>query len=108
MNEKIEPALVSHITYFGQPATVACDALCIKAWGITNRPHCAEGFLADAELPDAPADPGTYEGGEAKPLEVPTIHNRWCVRECERSTMTPPGAPAAPIVLPDFSHRVAR
>jgi hypothetical protein len=42
-------------------------------------------FLSDAETGKAPDNPGTYEGGDAKPLGVPKKHNKWCLRECERS-----------------------
>jgi hypothetical protein len=73
---------------------VACDAKCDKAWGINNRPRVQLSddeddyeFLADDELGAAPVDPGTYEGGHAKPDEVPEKHNKWCARECERSVL---------------------
>jgi hypothetical protein len=53
-------------------------------------------WLADGELGDAPADPGTYEGlaMEGKPATVtgPDDLNRWCVRECERMSVSEPGA----------------
>lgn len=103
------PVLTSHLTYFGQPVVVRCDAKCHKAWGINGRPSVQLGadvddyaWLADDELGTAPVDPGTYEGGHAKPLAPPAVHNKWCVRECERSTMTDPGEPYDP---PDFSRR---
>lgn len=105
--------IVKSIVYFGQPATHACDGKCGKAWGINNRPSVLVGkpddvddyaFLADGELGDAPADPGTYEGGHAKPLNAtgPEHINKWCVRECERHWF---GKPDAPPELPDFSVR---
>ena len=90
-----KPIVITHITYFGQRATVVCDGNCRKAWGINNRPK--EEFdendpddyrwLTDDEIQgEAPEDPGTYEGGEAKPRPPypPAKHNKWCVRECER------------------------
>lgn len=102
------------IIYFGKPARVACDEQCQKAWGINNRPKVQLSetdeddyeFLADGELPDAPADPGTYEGGQGKPSSAKFFPNKWCVRECERCEMTPPGKPDEALVLPDFSKRI--
>lgn len=91
--------LLKLITYFGQPCVVACDAKCVKAWGINNRPkhqHSDDSddytFFTDEELPDpAPRDPGTYEGGHAKPRTPEERLNKWCVRECERSELVEPG-----------------
>jgi len=101
------------ITYFGEPARVACDELCSKAWGINSRPKVQlsddeddYAFLADGELPEAPADPGTYEGGQGKPSSAQYFPNKWCVRECERCRMTPPEHPNDPLILLDFSKRV--
>lgn len=91
--------------------TLVCDGRCDKAWGINNRPSLyfqEEGqppralredeeprnyddhvFVPDSHLGTAPACPGTWEGGEGKPsavpLTVPSLMNKWCVRECERS-----------------------
>lgn len=86
------------ITFFGQAAKVNCDGNCAKAWGISNRPKRQLSadeddyeFLADGELGDAPADPGTYEGGHGKPSSSHEFPNRWCVRECERCNMSSPG-----------------
>jgi hypothetical protein len=79
------------ITYNNKPCTVACDEKCEKAWGINNRPkeQLSEddddyAFLSDDELGIAPINPGTYEGGEKKPVSKSEIPNKWCVRECER------------------------
>lgn len=100
--------LRSELLYFHKPVVVGCDANCPKAWGINSRPrepHSRDddyAFLADGELGIAPADPGTYEGGWAKPLRVPERHTKWCVRECERSALAGPGEP---LELPDFSER---
>ena len=54
---------------------VACDGICQKAWGVSQRPNHQLSddiddvvFLADEEFPIAPIDPGTYEGGYAKPI----------------------------------------
>jgi len=97
------------IVFFGRNVTVACDANCDKAWGINQRP-CVQlsadpddvAYIADDELGMAPEDPGTYEGGDAKPTQRPMTGdamNRWCVRECERHTFLPEP-------LPDLSHRL--
>lgn len=101
--------LTTDITYFGQPRRVVCDRKCTKAWGMNSRPTVPLSddpddfaFLADAELGDAPDDPGTYEGGHGKPL-FPERHNKWCVRECERSVMSGLGQWPA---VKDFSRRV--
>jgi hypothetical protein len=113
--------IVKSIIYFGQKATHACDGRCDKAWGINGRPtvparaerrHVANpddyAFLSDDELETAPIDPGTYEGGWAKPHAVkgPDDINKWCVRECERAWMSLPGHPDAEPELPDFSTRL--
>jgi hypothetical protein len=81
--------------FFGQPNAFACDAKCEKAWGNNSRPKVMlsdadeddYAFLADPELGEAPADPGTYEGGHGKPQRPEDRLNKWCVRECERSIM---------------------
>ena len=98
------------ITYFDQPAIVDCDRNCRKAWGINARPRTQlsaddddYAFLADDELSDAPADPGTYEGGHGKPRSPDHFPNKWCVRECERCEMVRPGED---LILPDFTKRV--
>lgn len=101
------------ITYLGQKAKIGCDENCLKAWGINNRPSeqlssdeddtC---FLSDKELGVAPVDPGTYEGGHAKPASKDEIPNKWCVRECERCTMSKPNEFDKPLKLKDFSSRL--
>lgn len=103
----------SLITYCGQRARVACDGNCKKAWGMNNRPKQQlssdeddYAYLADGELGEAPDDPGTYEGGEAKPEGAWQFPTKWCVRECERSEMSAPLQFDKPLVLRDFSKRV--
>ena len=103
------------ITFCGQPATLACDGNCRKAWGIENRPKVMltededgggddYAFLADGELGDAPDDPGTYEGGDGKPdAQGSEAMNRWCARQCERSELVKPGQR---VKLHDFSRRL--
>lgn len=98
------------ITYFGEQVKVACDENCNKAWGINNRPKKQLSddpddyeYLSDRELGIAPIDPGTYEGGHAKPVNHIGIPNKWCVRECERCVMC---KETEPIELPDFYTRI--
>jgi hypothetical protein len=104
--------LIKHILCFFQPAVLACDGNCGKAWGINNRPSRQLSddpddfaWLADWELGTAPVDPGTYEGGHGKPIDYtdPLRQNKWCARECERSVIEPPGVE---ITLRDFSRPV--
>lgn len=98
------------IVYFGQRRVAACDGKCSKAWGISDRPRVQldpededdYAFLADGELGKAPGDPGTYEGGDAKPRGSRHGLNKWCVRACERSELYRPGES---VVLRDFSRR---
>lgn len=101
------------VLYFAQPAKVACDERCEKAWGLNNRPKVVfsddpddYAFLSDDELGEAPIDPGTYEGGHAKPQGKRGIPNKWCVRECERCAMSRVGESNLPLLLPDFSERI--
>lgn len=102
--------LVKTINYFDVPCAVACDAKCHKAWGRNNRPRVIldpsndddYAYLTDDELGEAPADPGTYEGRDAKPRTPDELLNKWCTRECERSVITRQGELAQ---VPDFSKR---
>lgn len=101
--------LVTEIVFLGQKAVVACDRKCEKAFGVNRRPRIQlseeadnYAFLADDAVGLAPQDPGTYEGGEGKPYS-PERHNKWCVRECERSVTVKAGEP---IVLPNFSEQL--
>ena len=100
------------ITYFGEKTKVNCDRKCGKAWGIQNRPKEQlsddpddYAFLADGELGEAPGDPGTYEGGHYKPSSPDEFPNKWCVRECERCSISAPGEFARPLEIKDFSVR---
>ncbi len=106
--------IVKSILFFGQQATHACDGRCDKAWGTNGRPHEQlsddiddYAYLADGELDTAPAVTGITEGGQNKPLNAkgPDDINKWCVRECERAWISPPGNPDATPDLPDFSTR---
>ena len=90
-------SLSKAITAFGTRRVLYCDGKCSKAWGINKRPrHSFDDsnpddyeFLADQELGEAPANPGTYEGDEAKPTHFLSKLNKWCFRECERSCNDP-------------------
>lgn len=84
------------VKFFGNDVVLVCDGNCTKAWGINTRPRRQLSadeddyeFKADHELARAPIDPGTYEGGHAKPIEVVKSEqmNKWCARECERCSI---------------------
>lgn len=101
--------ILKTIRYFGVDCTVICDAKCGKAFGINGRPRRQISddpddyeILSDAEVPAAPEDPGTHEGGDAKPASPEERLNKWCVRECERSEVVKDGEDFS---LPDFSKR---
>lgn len=105
--------LVKSIFFCGSPVVIACDGKCTSAFGINSRPHVQlsdneddHADLADHELGIAPIDPGTYEGGEAKPTdyEDPKRQNKWCARECERSVLV--DGSGAIVELPDYRGRV--
>lgn len=105
--------LVKAIRFASGLVVLACDGNCEKAWGINSRPRESLSpdpddyeLLADGELGAAPADPGTYEGGAAKPDPGSGAdrQNKWCSRECERSRLLGPGGEE--LELPDFSRRV--
>lgn len=103
----------SKITFVGQPAKIACDEKCDKAWGINLRPKNQLSndpddyeWLSGDELGFAPVFPGIYEGGHTKPRRPGLKHNKWCVRECERLSMSDPGQDDHPLELEDFSIRI--
>lgn len=81
------------VTAYGRKVHFGCDGNCGKAWGINARPKVqfAEddeddvAWLADGEIGEAPIDPGTYEGRDAKPTSADARLNKWCLRECERA-----------------------
>ena len=84
------------IRYLGSRVVVACDRKCEKAWGISlrSKKQLSEQdvddfvYLSDLELGTAPGNPGTYEGGEGKPISPNEFPNRWCIRQCERCVMS--------------------
>ena len=96
------------IKAYGHQLNIACDGQCNKAFGLNNRSRnqLSEDeddfeWLSDGELGAAPIDTSVYEGDEAKPTD--NIHNKWCLRECERSVIDQfPNMPT----LKDFSQRV--
>lgn len=104
------------VPYFGNPMKVCCDGNCNKAWGRDDRPRVKLSedpddfdhfeYLADGELGDAPANPGSEEGGDLKPRSVLEFPNRWCVRQCERCAWSKPGKYAEPLEVPKFDKRV--
>jgi len=107
--------LQKQIIFFGQSAMITCDGRCEKAWGIGSRPSVqlseledAFEWLSDTELGIAPIDPGTYEGSDGKPTHDGEQLNRWCARECERSSIDRRtiGNTVRNIVLRDFNRRV--
>ncbi len=114
------------ISYCGYKTKVNCDENCNKAWGINSRPRVYPSidtkvygldgesnypdnyddedffYLSDAELGDAPIDPGTYEGSDAKPQDLVDVPNKWCVRECERCNSSRIGESELPLKLRTF------
>jgi len=104
------------ITYYGKPATIGCDEKCNKAWGTTQRPRSYFlnedtnpddfEYLADQELGEAPIDPESYTGGQAKPKTEEEKLNKWCCEECERSGITKMDDSDGDLGLVNFSKRV--
>lgn len=101
------------IIYMAAPMKVNCDEKCDKAWGIGQRPTEKLSldpddvvFLSDGELGTAPKNPGTYEGGEGKPINKQNIPNKWCIRECERCNKSARGKSSEHLPLKDWSKRV--
>ncbi len=123
------------LTFCNQPMKVACDEKCNKAWGMNNRPRVypeisdtlifglnGEGlyfdedkhpevyidnyaYCSDDELGEAPIDPLTYEGDDAKPTNKDEIGNKWCIRECERCVSSDIGKSAEPLELINLEKR---
>jgi len=95
------------ITYLGKESILACDGRCDLAWGCNGGRYKDNDYgWPDSEMgPPAPADPGTCEGGDSKPLDGKL--NKWCARECERASLTPTNADQIEIELPEFLSRAA-
>lgn len=94
--------------------TISCDGKCHKAWGVNGR-RLENGnirmassdeedviYLSDNDVPDVANTSQFLEGGEGKP-EIIGKHNKWCMRECERSSWTK--GLEDPKIL-DFSYEV--
>lgn len=103
----------SIITFCGQTAKVNCDRKCHKAWGMHSRPKIKLSrniddfaYLADDELPEAPKDPGTYEGGEGKPKSPNDFPNKWCTRECERCNISKPNEWFRELEVKSFDKKI--
>jgi len=104
------------ITMFGHSRVLTCDAKCSKAWGINNRSRRQLSadeddyvFLGDDELGEAPADPGTSEGGDYKPQDNSERLNKWCARECERSEIVEHGKTVSVLPwVPRHNRRIVR
>jgi len=72
--------LIKRIRFAGILTAVVCDGLCNQCWGINSRPKNTDGK-------NAPAYPGTYEGGQGKPIQKENRLNKWCIRESERAVL---------------------
>ncbi len=101
---------ISEINFFNQKCRLVCDEKCQKAWGINNRPTIELSdnpddfcYLTDEELGDAPTQSPVWEGGYNKPVSDKEKHNKWCVRECERSELF--SLDKVPFIR-DFSKRI--
>lgn len=110
--------LQKEIVYHGERCVLVCDGRCDKAWGIQARPRYRfvsddadpddYVYLGDEHVGEAPPPGKTEivsEGFEMKPSAVPLTDperlNKWCARQCERSTIVKLGEP---IVLPDMQN----
>ena len=60
------------IKYFGQKARVKCDRKCEKATGRNGQSTVVS----------------SYECRDTKPTHPDQFPNKWCVRECERCTIS--------------------
>ena len=102
------------ITYCGRDAVLACDGKCSKAWGINGgRPKISfdpkdpddYAYLPDQDVGEAPDQSDIGEGGHGKPRHPEDRLNKWCARECERSSILSGDDMASPADhLPDFSN----
>jgi hypothetical protein len=103
-----EDLLTTDIQYSGKRCLAVCDRKCEKAWGNNGGRPAIVGdeeddsiWLADGEVGEAP-ESHTWEAGQGKP-DHPERHNKWCVRECERSAVIDVGQP---IRCFDLSQRI--
>lgn len=85
--------LITKVLFHNVPGFIICDGRCDKAWGIEARSKIMLSdededdyyFLPDSALGAAPDVSGNTEGDHDKPNN--RKHNKWCARQCERSTM---------------------
>lgn len=106
--------ITKEILCFGKKRILACDGKCDKAWGISIRKTILLdredvddiAFLSDDELEIAPINPGTYEGSCGKPVSNFEKLNKWCFRECERSSLFNIDETNIEVKLKDFSKRL--
>jgi hypothetical protein len=77
-----EALLTTSILYSGKRCLAVCDHKCNKAWWFDgDRPQRRDPaepddviWFADREVGIAPANPGSYEGGQGKPSTPPRVH----------------------------------
>ena len=98
------------IKYFGEDSRLYCDGKCYKAWGLVSRPRVEvdgkEYWVSDNEFDYAPDNPGTYEGGDGKPIiNTGRDMNKWCARWCERSCIIPITKPIRKSNLINWNER---
>lgn len=86
--------LTKKIPYLGKELIFACDKKCNKAFGVNGRKKKQLSddeddyqYLTDGEVGIAPQCMGTWEGGDGKPTSLAEAPNKWCARECERSSL---------------------
>lgn len=102
------------IIYFGKKSILACDGKCHKAFGISKRKNILLDiededdivYLSDDELDIAPLNPNTYEGDDGKPVHKSELLNKWCCRECERSSIFKANEKDIDFKLKNFSNRI--
>ena len=112
--------LAKSIVFCGSHVVLACDGRCDLAWGIEKRPRKMlssidpDDFVYLGDLhPDLGAPPSADKlgchGGDFKPSDVPLTSsekmNRWCARECERSSLIEPALPDLKNPLPNKGLR---
>jgi hypothetical protein len=77
-----ETLLTASILYSGKRCLAVCDRKFNKGWGFNaDRPQWRDPpepddviWFADGEAGIAPANPGSYEGGQGKPSTPPRVH----------------------------------
>ncbi len=99
--------IIKRITYFGKDTLLICDGDCHHAYGCNggrfrgnDEGHTDE--YMSANFGKSPKDPGTYEGVERKGKPINRRMNKWCARECERSTIVDLNSGQVEVDLPRF------